>query len=153
MIIHTWKTKDGRIFEWKVEEDDPLCTLQDVFQKVDGSVGFNIELKFDDQTIYKLEEFTHILQVILKVFLLCSFCYLANLSFTLSNGSYIYTELQFQVVLEHAKDRPVMFSSFQPDAAQLMRKLQNKYPVRSLVSFAMALLHSETLIFNIIIRI
>lgn len=91
-------------------------------------------MKFDDQTIYKLEEFTHILQVILKVFLLCSFCYLANLSFTLSNGSYIYTELQFQVVLEHAKDRPVMFSSFQPDAAQLMRKLQNKYPVRSLVS-------------------
>ncbi|KAJ9176130.1 hypothetical protein P3X46_011475 [Hevea brasiliensis] len=93
------KTKDGRIFEWKVEEDDPLCTLQEVFQKVDGSIGFNIELKFDDQTIYKQEEFAHILQVILKV------------------------------VFEHAKDRPIMFSSFQPDAAQLMRKLQRKYPV------------------------
>ncbi|EEF47415.1 glycerophosphodiester phosphodiesterase GDPD1, chloroplastic isoform X2 [Ricinus communis] len=93
------KTKDGKIFEWKVEEDDPLCTLQEVFQKVDGTIGFNIELKFDDHIIYKQEEFEHILQAILKV------------------------------VLEHAKDRPIMFSSFLPDAAQMMRKLQKKYPV------------------------
>ncbi|CAN7043095.1 unnamed protein product [Brassica rapa subsp. trilocularis] len=42
------KTKDGRIFEWKVVKDDPLCILQDAFVKVKRSVGFNIELKFDD---------------------------------------------------------------------------------------------------------
>ena len=61
------KTKDGRIFEWKVEKDDPLCTLQEVFQKVDHSIGFNIELKFDNDIAYKEEELTHVLQVILKV--------------------------------------------------------------------------------------
>lgn len=64
------KTKDGRIFDWKVENDDYLCTLKEVFQKVDHSVGFNIELKFDDQIVYKEEELTQILQAILKVSLL-----------------------------------------------------------------------------------
>ncbi|MBA0570013.1 hypothetical protein Golob_003702, partial [Gossypium lobatum] len=33
------------------------------------------------------------------------------------------------VVSEYAKDRPIIFSSFHPDAAQLVRKLQNTYPV------------------------
>lgn len=61
------KTKDGRIFEWKVEKDDPLCTLQEVFQKVEHSLGFNVELKFDDNIVYKEEELTRILQAILKV--------------------------------------------------------------------------------------
>ncbi|KAL5760263.1 hypothetical protein ACOSP7_018776 [Xanthoceras sorbifolium] len=93
------KTKDGRIFEWKVEKDAPLCTLQEVFKEVDGSLGFNIELKFDDQMVYTEKELTHVLQVILKV------------------------------VYEHAKDRRIIFSSFQPDAALLIRKLQSTYPV------------------------
>lgn len=87
------KTKDGRIFEWKVEKDAPLCTLEEVFRNVDQSLGLNIELKFDDQIVYKEEELSRILQAILKV------------------------------VFENAKDRLVMFSSFQPDAAQLVRKL------------------------------
>ncbi|KAF3432342.1 hypothetical protein FNV43_RR27082 [Rhamnella rubrinervis] len=93
------KTKDGRIFEWKVENDDPLCTLEEVFQKVKHSMGFNVELKFDDQIVYKEEELTHVLQVILNV------------------------------VNEYAKDRPIIFSSFQPDASLLIRKLQNTFPV------------------------
>lgn len=61
------KIKDGRTFEWKVENDDPLCTLEEVFQKVEHSVGFNIELKFDDKVVYKEEELAHVLQVILNV--------------------------------------------------------------------------------------
>ncbi|KAL9421119.1 hypothetical protein AB3S75_038643 [Citrus x aurantiifolia] len=93
------KTKDGRIFEWKVEKDTPLCTLQEAFEKVDQSVGFNVELKFDDQLVYTEEELTHALEAILKV------------------------------VFEHAQGRPIMFSSFQPDAALLIRKLQSTYPV------------------------
>ncbi|XP_010044857.2 glycerophosphodiester phosphodiesterase GDPD1, chloroplastic [Eucalyptus grandis] len=93
------KTKDGRIFEWKVENDAPLCTLQEAFKKVDPLIGFNIELKFDDQIEYKEEELTCVLQVILKV------------------------------VSNYAKDRPILFSSFQPDAAILIRKLQSTYPV------------------------
>lgn len=34
-----------------------------------------------------------------------------------------------QVVMDYAKDRPVIFSTFQPDAAILIRKLQRTYPV------------------------
>ncbi|CAN6551005.1 unnamed protein product [Malus baccata var. baccata] len=93
------KIKDGRIFDWKVEQDDSLCTLQEVFEKVERSKGFNIELKFDDQIVYKEEKLEHVLQVIL------------------------------QVVIKYAKDRPILFSSFQPDAALLMRKMQTTYPV------------------------
>lgn len=60
------KTKDGRIFEWKVENDHPLCTLQDAFEKVEHSVGFNIELKLDDHMVYTAEDLTRVLQAILQ---------------------------------------------------------------------------------------
>jgi hypothetical protein len=61
------KTKSGRIFEWRVEKDDPLCTLREVFEKVEHYVGFNIELKFDDQIVYTEDDLTHVFQAILKV--------------------------------------------------------------------------------------
>ncbi|XP_010540416.1 PREDICTED: glycerophosphodiester phosphodiesterase GDPD3 [Tarenaya hassleriana] len=93
------KTKDGRMFEWKVEKDDPLCTLQDAFDKVKSSLGFNIELKFDDNIVYREEDLVSTLAIISKV------------------------------VHEHAKNRPIIFSSFHPDAAQLIRKIQRSYPV------------------------
>ncbi|GMI86269.1 Glycerophosphodiester phosphodiesterase 1, senescence-related gene 3 [Hibiscus trionum] len=93
------KTKNGRFEKWNVETDDSLCTLQEAFQKVEPSLGFDIELKFDDYKVYQQDHLTHILQVIL------------------------------QVVFEFGRDRPIIFSTFQPDAAQLVRKLQNKYPV------------------------
>ncbi|CAN7043103.1 unnamed protein product [Brassica rapa subsp. trilocularis] len=93
------KTKDGRIFEWNVVKDDPLCTLQDAFVKVKRSVGFNIELKFDDNTVYGEEALRQTLGNILKV------------------------------VNEHAENRPIIFSSFHPDAALLIRNMQISYPV------------------------
>ncbi|KAH7683276.1 Glycerophosphodiester phosphodiesterase protein [Dioscorea alata] len=93
------KTKDGRVFKWNVELDDSFCTLAETFQKVDSHLGFNIELKFDDNIIYSEDHLTHVLQVILRV------------------------------VFQFAGDRPIIFSSFQPDAAQIIRKLQNVYPV------------------------
>ncbi|KAJ6370143.1 hypothetical protein OIU76_028421 [Salix suchowensis] len=91
------KTKDGKIVEWKVEKDDSLCSLQDAFQQVESSLGFNIELKFDDHIVYQQDYLTRVLQAIL------------------------------QVVFEHGKDRPVIFSSFQPDAALLVRILFDKW--------------------------
>ncbi|KAJ7971753.1 Glycerophosphodiester phosphodiesterase [Quillaja saponaria] len=93
------KTKDGKILKWNVEEDDSLCTLQEAFQNVEPGLGFNIELKFDDHVVYEQDYLTHILQIIL------------------------------QVVFENAQERPIIFSSFHPDAAQLVRKLQSTYPV------------------------
>ncbi|XP_048502544.1 glycerophosphodiester phosphodiesterase GDPD1, chloroplastic isoform X2 [Beta vulgaris subsp. vulgaris] len=94
------KAKDGSIFEWKVENDGPLCTLQEAFEKVDTSLGFNIELKLDDHKIYDEVELKDILQAVLKIV-------------------DKYTD----------QGRSIMFSSFHPDATQLMRKLQDYYPV------------------------
>ncbi|WOL03736.1 glycerophosphodiester phosphodiesterase GDPD1, chloroplastic-like [Canna indica] len=93
------KTNDGKVLNWNVEDDDSLCTLQEAFEKVDPQLGFNIELKFIDHAIYPDDELTHALEVVLKV------------------------------VFDHANNRPIMFSTFQPDAARLLRKLQSSYPV------------------------
>ncbi|KAL6874380.1 hypothetical protein ACP4OV_013400 [Aristida adscensionis] len=93
------KLKDGRILRWDVQSEDALCTLRDAFEGVDRRVGFNVELKFDDDLLYTEEQLTRILNAVLKV------------------------------VFEHANGRPIIFSSFQPDAAQLIRKLQDRYPV------------------------
>lgn len=90
---------NGNIVGWDVEVDDHSCTLEEAFQKVNPGLGFNIELKFDDYVVYEEEYLNHVLQVILKV------------------------------VYENAQERPVLFSTFQPDVALLMKKLQHTYPV------------------------
>jgi len=61
------KTKEGKILEWNVEKDDSLCTLQDAFQQVESSLGFNIELKFDDHIVYQQDYLIRVLQAILQV--------------------------------------------------------------------------------------
>nr|BAH20139.1 AT5G41080 [Arabidopsis thaliana] len=93
------KSKEGKVLKWDVDLDDSLCTLQEAFEQVEQTLGFNIELKFGDQTVYEREFLVHILRSVL------------------------------QVVSNYAKDRPVIFSSFQPDAAKLVRELQSTYPV------------------------
>lgn len=47
--------------------EDSLCTLKEAFEKVDLFIGFNIELKFDDEIQYTEDQLRHILQVILEV--------------------------------------------------------------------------------------
>lgn len=89
----------GQIVGWNVETDDPSCTLQEAFEKVNPNLGFNIELKFDDYIVYEEEYLIHTLEVIMKV------------------------------VYEYAQGRPIMFSSFQPDVALIIKKLQTSYPV------------------------
>ncbi|RLM60863.1 glycerophosphodiester phosphodiesterase GDPD1, chloroplastic-like [Panicum miliaceum] len=93
------RTGDGRVLNWSTEEDDSLCTLQEVFERVSPRVGFNIELKFDDNIIYHRKDLECALQAIL------------------------------QVVSHNARDRPVFFSSFHPDAARMTQELQSLYPV------------------------
>ncbi|XP_022156529.1 glycerophosphodiester phosphodiesterase GDPD1, chloroplastic-like [Momordica charantia] len=105
------KTKDGKIVHWNVETDDTLCTLEQAFQKVEPSLGFNIELKFDDHIVYDHSYLTRVLQAIL------------------------------QVVFENANERPIIFSTFQPDAALLVRKLQATYPVFFLTNGGTELYH------------
>ncbi|URE36441.1 Glycerophosphoryl diester phosphodiesterase family [Musa troglodytarum] len=92
------RTDDGRVLNWNVDDDDSLCTLQEAFEKIDPRLGFNIELKFIDHAVYLTRDLTRALEAVLKV------------------------------VYEHANGRPIIFSTFQPDAAQLLRKLQTAYP-------------------------
>lgn len=61
------KTKYGKIVEWDVEQDDSLCTLQEAFERVEPTLGFNIELKFDDHIVYQHDHLTHVLQAVLEV--------------------------------------------------------------------------------------
>src|SRR5438105_1346220 len=127
------KMKDGRMLNWNVQSEDALCTLQEAFEKVNPRLGFNVELKFDDNLEYQEAELTRVLQAILKA--CCSRtnspCFFRNFADKfLSNSVKIF---YLQVTFEYAKDRPVLFSSFQPDAAQLMRKLQSTYPVSRLL--------------------
>ncbi|KAA8530077.1 hypothetical protein F0562_004786 [Nyssa sinensis] len=66
------KTKDGKIVSWNVESDDSLCTLEEAFQKVNPSLGFNIELKFDDHIVYEQQHLTNVLHAILQVVFDCA---------------------------------------------------------------------------------
>ncbi|KAG8048088.1 hypothetical protein GUJ93_ZPchr0008g14098 [Zizania palustris] len=93
------RINDGRVLNWSTKEDDSLCTLQDVFECVSPHLGFNIELKFDDDIIYQRRQLDCALQAVL------------------------------QVVFRYASSRPIFFSTFQPDAARIMRELQTLYPV------------------------
>lgn len=61
------KTKDGKIVRWDVEKDDSLCTLQEAFEQVEPSLGFNIELKFDDYVVYEQDYLINVFQAILQV--------------------------------------------------------------------------------------
>ncbi|XP_020597827.1 glycerophosphodiester phosphodiesterase GDPD1, chloroplastic-like [Phalaenopsis equestris] len=93
------RSADGMVFDWVVEADDPLCTLEEAFRQVDPRLGFNIELKFDDNLHYPEEDLINTLQIVLR-------------SVSVNAGA-----------------RPVIFSSFQPDAARLIRRLERNYPV------------------------
>ncbi|KAJ8751987.1 hypothetical protein K2173_000733 [Erythroxylum novogranatense] len=107
------KTKEGKIVRWSVEEDDSLCTLQDAFQSVKPSLGFNIELKFDDHIVYQQDHLIWVLQTVLKV------------------------------VFEYSNERPIIFSSFHPDAALLVRTLQSTYPVFFLTDAGTQIFYDE----------
>ena len=63
------RMEDGRVLAWSTEEDDYLCTLQEVFEHVSPHLGFNIELKFDDNIIYPGVNLNRALQAVLQVWI------------------------------------------------------------------------------------
>ncbi|KAI0489091.1 hypothetical protein KFK09_028932 [Dendrobium nobile] len=93
------RSAEGRVFDWVVEADDPLCTLEEAFLKVDPRLGFNIELKFDDSLEYAEKDILNTVEIV------------------------------FRLVSTNAGARPVIFSTFQPDAARIIRRVQRDYPV------------------------
>lgn len=93
------RTADGKVYNWAVESDDTLCTLEEAFRRVDSRLGFNIELKFDDDLTYTEASLVKSLEIIVRS------------------------------VSANANGRSVIFSTFQPDAARIARRLQGDYPV------------------------
>ncbi|KAH0448281.1 hypothetical protein IEQ34_022081 [Dendrobium chrysotoxum] len=93
------RSAEGRVFDWVVEADDPLCTLEEAFLKVDPRLGFNIELKFDDNLEYAEKDLLNAVEIVVRL------------------------------VSTNAGARPVIFSTFQPDAARMIRRVQRDYPV------------------------
>lgn len=90
---------DGSFPVWTASIEDSLCTLQDCFEQVSPSVGFNIELKFNDREPVTESELRRTIDATL------------------------------QVVAECAKDRKIYFSSLHPDAVQILRREQSTFPV------------------------
>ncbi|XP_057871557.1 glycerophosphodiester phosphodiesterase GDPD2 [Cryptomeria japonica] len=93
------KASDGSICRWIVNVQDCLCTLKDAFEKIPLSVGFNIELKFDDEAEVPQADLQRVISVVLR-------------------------EVEM-----YGKGRKVFYSSFHPDAVDLVRKMQAEFPV------------------------
>ncbi|KAG2255393.1 hypothetical protein Bca52824_074687 [Brassica carinata] len=58
---------EGKILKWCVQKDDSLCTLREAFEKVEPKLGFNIELKLDDNLVYSSDHLSRLLLPILQV--------------------------------------------------------------------------------------
>ncbi|PPR90226.1 hypothetical protein GOBAR_AA30466 [Gossypium barbadense] len=59
----SWLEEANRVEEHEEE-------IMEAFQKVEPSLGSNIELKFDDNVVYQQHHLIHVLQLILQVFFL-----------------------------------------------------------------------------------
>jgi glycerophosphodiester phosphodiesterase len=93
------KARDGTLNRWTATMEDPLCTLEEAFKQVDPSVGFNIEVKFDDIDETSDVELQRVIYPIVES------------------------------VRQHSNGRRIYFSSFHPDAVHLLGSLQSTYPV------------------------
>lgn len=83
---------------WIMEIEDDIPTLGQILSNTPDSLGFNIELKYDEENSCETRRLVAELRAILAV------CF------------------------EHP-NRRIVFSSFDPDAALLMRAIQGAYPV------------------------
>jgi len=90
---------DGSVNLWTADVEDSMCTLAEAFSEVQPSVGFNIELKFDDDGLTSEEELNRVIDAVVEDVRRCA------------NGRMIY------------------FSSFHPDAVQILRQKFPVYPV------------------------
>lgn len=90
-----------------------MCTLSEAFHEVEPSVGFNIELKFDDDGSTSEEELHRVIDAVLADVKQCA------------NGRMLY------------------FSSFHPDAVHILRQKMSVYPVFFLTDGGITLYKDE----------
>lgn len=88
---------------WRVDEEDDLPTLLEVFERIPAHVGFDIEIKMateDDLVETHEEEIVRVVDTILST---------------------IQT-VENRILLEGFPKRPLIFSSFDPDVCSLVKK-------------------------------
>lgn len=100
------KTRKPKFFDEDLDEHQPFPPLSDVFDALDDSVGFNIEIKWN----MELHDGRHEMDRVNK-------------------NRNLYVDCILDVVLSKAADRRVVFSCFDPDICTMLRKKQNLYPV------------------------
>lgn len=93
------RAADGSVNLWTADVEDSMCTLAEAFTQVQSSVGFNIELKFDDDGLTSDAELHRVIDAVVED------------------------------VRQYANGRMIYFSSFHPDAVQILRQKMSVYPV------------------------
>uniref|UniRef100_A0A0K0EW81 Glycerophosphocholine phosphodiesterase GPCPD1 (inferred by orthology to a human protein) n=1 Tax=Strongyloides venezuelensis TaxID=75913 RepID=A0A0K0EW81_STRVS len=108
-VEHKESTLDGSVHGEDMYDDDeenrPFPTLIEALEKVNTDVGFNIEIKYP----LLLKDGTHE----------CSYYFERN----------EFIDVILRDIFQYAKDRRIVFSSFDPDMCTIISQKQNKYPV------------------------
>lgn len=104
-------TRDFRVKGYKGNSrgntiQGPFATLEDVFKTIDPNTGFNIELKYPMLQETELEEMD---------------------SFVIEMNSWVDAVLK--VVYDNAKQRDIIFSSFNPDICLMLSFKQPSIPI------------------------
>ncbi|XP_031623352.1 glycerophosphocholine phosphodiesterase GPCPD1-like [Contarinia nasturtii] len=100
------KTRQPKFFDEHLDQHQPFPQLSDVFDALDESVGFNIEVKWNMELFDGRHEMDRV-----------------------NKNPNLYVDCILDVVLSKAADRRVVFSSFDPDICVMLRWKQNIYPV------------------------
>lgn len=100
------KSRQPKFFDEDLDEHQPFPLLSDVFDALDESVGFNIEIKWNMEFHDGRHEIDRV-----------------------NKNPNLYLDCILDVVLTKAADRRVVFSCFDPDICVMLRSKQNIYPV------------------------
>lgn len=107
-VYHVFEgvTRQAKFFDEHLDEHQPFPTLADALDVIDESVGFNIEIKWNQKLANGTMEVDRI-----------------------NKNRNLYLDCILDVVLSKAGKRRIVFSCFDADICTMLRMKQNMYPV------------------------
>lgn len=100
------KNRQPKFFDEDLDEHQPFPTLADTLEAIDESVGFNIEIKWNQKLADGTMEIDRV-----------------------NKNRNLYLDCILDIVLAKADKRRIVFSCFDPDICTMLRMKQNLYPV------------------------
>lgn len=100
------KSRQAKFFDEHLDEHQPFPTLSDALEAIDECVGFNIEIKWNQQLADGTMEIERV-----------------------NKNRNLYLDCILNVVLSKAGQRRIVFSCFDADICTMLRMKQNLYPV------------------------